>query len=350
MITPLPKGRTEHWTAHAVGPDGNRVRLALDADMPGQVAWDDTRQSPITATLHCHGTPPELMGGQWVDLALHVKGHPSIHWPPLVPVKDNPVYEHGRWFTLQLIDQTVILAADGLDFTQVLPAGTPIVPAMKALAVNPWQDWALQWPAVDHTLRNDIELDFSSSPLGGINRLAEALNAHQMTPRMDGSLAVELWTPPALRAVQMVFGPGAAAGYEHRVGMERLHLEAPNVFHYTGNGSATSDQIIGRWRDEDPSSRYCIQNRRRRILDRASGEAATQELADAKAMRGGLEARGRGRRATIRGGYQPLTPRMAIQSANPAEPDLDADWIIESYTTIISGDASDTTWTIQEVV
>lgn len=345
MITPLPRDRRETWTAHVVSPDGGRVALGLDADLPGQLTWDDSRPTPISATLHCHGTPPELMTGQWVDLALVVNGEP-LHWPPLVPVKDTPLYEHGRWFTLQLTDQTINLAADGLDFARVLPAGTPIVSAMASLA----GDLAIAWPDVDHTLRNDIELGLSSAPLAGINQLAEALNAHHLAPRLDGDLAVESWTPPAERAVQMTFGPDGAAGYEHRVEMERFHLEAPNVVHYTGNGSAASGQLVGRWRDEEPSSPYAIQNRRRRILARGSGEAATQQLADQAARRLGLEARGRGRRATIRGGYQPLAPRMAVETRNPSEPDLDATWVIEKYVVVVGGEASDTTWTLQEVV
>src|SRR5699024_8027283 len=291
----------EHWTAHVVNPDGSRTRLSLDADVPGNLTWD---ADGIDAYLSCHGTPPDLLTGQEVDLALHVNGTPH-HWPPLVPSEDDAVYEHGRWWSLHLLDRTSDLAADGLDFAQVLPAGTAIVPAMHALAESPWRDWTIHWPDVDHTLRNDLELPLSTSPLAAINTLGEALNAYPLAPRLDGALALELWVPPAERAVQMRFGPGAAAGSEHRVHTERLHFRAPNVFPYTGNGSASSDPVIGRWRDEDPTSVYSIANRRKRILGTGSGEAATQEIADAKAMRGGLEARGRGRHATIKGGYQP---------------------------------------------
>src|SRR5699024_3414425 len=88
VSTPLPKNRREHWTGHVVNPDGSRTRLALDADIPGNLTWD---ADGIDAYLSCHGTPPDLLTGQWVDLALHVNGTPH-HWPPLVPSEDDAVY------------------------------------------------------------------------------------------------------------------------------------------------------------------------------------------------------------------------------------------------------------------
>lgn len=346
MRTPLPRARTETWTAEIVDPDGNRSVLPLDADQPGRLTWDG---DGIDAVVNSLGTPPDFMSDQRIELTLTVNGQ-RHKFPPLVPVKDDPVIEQEEWYSLHLIDETIILAADGLDFAQVLPAGTAVVAAMKQLAQASAPDLHITWPTLDHTLRNDVELALSSAPLAGINTLAESINALKLGPRIDGGLAMEPWVPPNLRAKQMIFGAGQLAGYEPRVNLQRFYLEAPNVVHYTATGSSSSDRIVGRWRDLDPLSPYSIPRRRRRILATGSGEAATQAIADEQARRVGVEARGRGRTATIRGGWQPVIPYDVIGTEHPDKAALRADWEVLSMSVVVGGEASDTDWSIKEVI
>ena len=105
---------------------------------------------------------------------------------------------------------------------------------------------------------------------------------------------------------------------------------------------------MGRWRDEAPSSPWGIPKRDRRVLAEGKGEAADQTIADEKAMRLVMEARGRGRKATITGAFQPVYPGHVITTAHPDHPDLSATWEV---TGVSGGTAlgSDTTWELQEV-
>lgn len=346
MRTPLPRARRETWTAELIQPDGTRTELPLDADQPGQLTWD---ADGVDAVITCHHLPPELLTGQRIALTLWVDDEPQ-RFPQLVPVKDDPtVDEAGAWYRLHLIDETILLAADGLDFSRVLDAGTPIVAAMQSLAAVSAPGLSIAWPVTDDTLRNPLELALSSSPLAGINRLAETINATRLAPAHDGRLSVQSWTPPAERPPQLPFGPDAAAGYEHRVDLQRFHLEAPNVVHYTASGSSSAAQLVGRWRDEDPTSPWSIPSRGRRILATASGDAASQEVADALARRRGLEARGRGREATLAGAWQPLYPYEVCEVRNPDHPLLDGRWEVLSIRVTVGGDVSDATWTIKEI-
>lgn len=345
----IPLGdRSEWWTADLVTRDGQHSALPLDADQPGTLTWDKSRQSPITATIYIHGNAPDLLADPRVRLTLWVNGEPH-QMPPLVPAKDDPVIEHGSWYQLQLVDETIIYAMDGLDFPQAWEPGSPAIGSARALLASSAPDLRVVLPDSSHTLRNPVTAQLGTDPLTLANGLLEAINATPLAPRLtDGALASQPWTPPTERPVVMTFGPDDA-GYEHRVDLTHLHLEAPNVQHFEANGSASAPKLVGRWRDLDPTSPYSIPRRHRRILgQRRSGEAATQQVADALARRYGLEARGRGRQATITGLWQPVTPGDVIETRHPLEPALNARWEVLVMRTII-GEVSDTTWTLKEV-
>lgn len=348
MTMPLPKTRRdEQWTAHIIHPNGDAEPLALDADMPGDITWDIEQQSPIGANLPCIGPVPDLLGGQTIRLTYSYHGGEHT-LPLLVPTKDDPVYELGEWFTLDLIDQTIALAADGLDFGRVLPAGTVVTTAMAELIADSAPDLAISLPDLDLTLRNPVELRLSMAPLEAVNLLAEAIGSTPLAPRLDGVLASAPWVEPRMRGVTMAFGPGDG-GMVPRVETSSDYLAAPNVVHYTTTGSASADPLVGRWIDDDPTSNWSISRRRRRILATGSGDAATQEIANQHAARIGLQARGRGRTATIRGAWQPLAPGQVITTEHPDHPKLTATWEVRSMR-ISTALGSDTTWTLKEVI
>lgn len=373
MTTPLPRHRRdEQWQAHIVQPDGDLEPLALDAEVPGSITWDIDQQSPLGATLPCVGAVPELLTGQTIRLTYSYHGG-EHSLPPLVPVKADPVYELGEWFTLDLIDQTILLAADGLDFGKVLSAGTVVTTAMADLiaasapdlmgggsfpggGVYPGDDPVpgsstplVALPDLDLTLRNPLELRMSMAPLEAVNQLAETIGCTPLAPRLDGILASASWVEPRLREVIMAFGPGDGAGMLPRVDTTSDYLAAPNVVHYTTGGSAGADPLVGRWIDQDPTSRWSVTVRGRRILATASGDAATQEIANQHAARIGLQARGRGRTATIRGAWQPLAPGDVITTEHPDHPGLTATWEVRSMR-ISMALGSETVWTLKEVI
>lgn len=352
MITPIPWERSEAWVAEVVNPDGTHGPLQLDADQPGTLTWDGNAQTPIRYTGHCLGTPPELMRDQRIQLTLNIDGRDPFQFPRLVPVKDNPVYEWATWFSLGAVDETIIYAADGIDFPLVLDSGAQAVASARNVLTASAPDLPVILPDSDLTLRNQLSFNLGTSPLEISNQLMEVIGGTRLAPSMEGTLTSRIWTPAADRAVTMIFGPDESdAGYQHRIEIQRLHLEAPNVQHYVGNGSQDSAQITGRWRDEDPRSPYSIPSRRRRILGKqASGEAATQAIADQMARRAGLEARGRGRTATITGLWQPLVPGDVIQTRHPLFPELVTRWEVLTVAITVGGDASDTTWTLREVI
>ena len=347
-LKPIPDARRERWSATILQLDGTQTALGLDRDQPARVTWKQTDQSPIGANLICHGEPPELRHGQAVMLAYHVNGG-SFALPPLVPVIDKPIYEMGSWFSLDLIDQTIHFAADGIDFGIVYEAGTPIIPTVRAVLTASDPDMPVVLPAIDYTLRNPLDFQISTAPLAIINKLLDAAGATPLAPGDDGVLRSDVITSPAKRPIRMRFGPTQIdAGYEPRIEAESDYLAAPNVGHFIADGSSQADQIIGRWRDEDPMSPWGIPRRKRRILARDQGEAATQEIADDKARRIVLEARGRGRVAKLKGGWQPVYPGHIITTEHPDFPDLSATWEV---TDMAWGTAlgSDTTWTLKEV-
>ena len=349
-VTPIPDARRETWTATVLNPDGTQIPLAMDQDQPARWTWKQTDQSPLGATLHCHGTPPELRHGQLVLLAYQANGI-SYPLPPLVPVIDKPIYEmDGRWFSIDLIDETINLAADGIDFSVVYDAGAHIVNTCRAVIAASDPSLAVVLPAMDHTLRNPLDFQVSTAPLVIVNKLLDALGANPLAPGPDdGVLRSDAWIPPASRPVRMRFGPSLLdAGYLPRIDVETDYLAAPNVGHFTADGSQKAGQIVGRWRDEAPSSPWGIPKRDRRVLAEGKGEAADQTIADEKAMRLVMEARGRGRKATITGALQPVYPGHVITTAHPDHPDLTATWEV---TGVSGGTAlgSDTTWELQEV-
>ena len=352
-VTPIPDTRRETWTATVLNPDGTQIPLAMDQDQPARLTWRQTDQSPIGATLFCHGTPPELRHGQLVLLAYKANGA-SYPLPPLVPVIDKPIYElTGRWFSLDLVDQTINLAADGIDFPSVYDAGTPIVAKARQVIAASDPDLAVVLPSLDYTLRNPLDFPISTSPLAIVSKLLDAAGATPLAPSPDdGLLRSDAWLPPSARPVRMKFGPSILAehaGYLPRVDVVNDYLAAPNVGHFIADGSAKADQLVGRWRDEAPSSPWGIPKRGRRIIATDKGEAATQTIADEKAMRLVIEARGRGRKATITGGFQPVWSGHVITTDYPDHPDLSATWEV----TDVSVDTrlgSDMTWTLQEVI
>lgn len=350
-ITPIPDARIESWSATLLNPDGSQTSLPLDADQPLTWSWEQGAQSPVGAKLICHGTRPELRHGQLVQIAYHAN---DVRYPlPLLaPIISWPSYDDaGRWFSLDLVDQTINLAADGIDFAAVYVAGTPIIATVRAVLTASDPDLPVALPGLDYTLRNPLDFPLSTAPLEIANKLLDAAGATPLAPGPDdGVLRSDPWTPPSTRPVRMVFGPDLMdAGYSPRIDAESDYLAAPNVGHFVADGSSSADQLVGRWRDEDSASPWGIPMRGRRILARDSGEVATQEIADEKARRLVMEARGRGRSAKITGGFQPVFPGHIVETRHPDYPELSARWEVVGVSGS-SAPGSDTTWELQEVV
>ena len=357
-MIPIPDARREEWAAVVVNPDGSTLPLPLDADQPGTITWQQDQQSPVGAHLTCHGTPPELRHGQTVHVTYRCNGE-TWHLPPLIPVIDKPVYDGaGRWFGLDLIDQTITFAADGIDFAAVFDAATPIISTVRGVLNASDPAIPVQLPDLDFTLRNPLDFPLSTAPLTIANTLLDIAGATPLAPGPDdGALRSDVWVAPSARPVRMRFGPHMlrpddtwepGAGYLPRIDAENDYLAAPNVGHFVASGSSSADQLIGRWRDDDPFSPWGVPQRGRRILAAGSGDAASQEIADDKARRLVMEARGRGRTATIRGAWQPVWPGHVIATDHPDFPDLSARWEVVGVR-VSMGLGSDTEWTLREV-
>ena len=66
-------------------------------------------------------------------------------------------------------------------------------------------------------------------------------------------------------------------------------------------------------------------------------------------MRLVIEARGRGRKATITGGFQPVWPGHIITTDYPEHPDLSAKWEVTEVA-VDTRLGSNMTWTLLEVI
>lgn len=355
-MQPLPRTRyDEHWSATVIDADGiAQEQLTLDADTPGRIDWKADQPSPLGARLDLIGPIPDLTQGQSVQLAYHHDDADPIALPPLAPQGHAETREMGAFVALQLIDQTITLAADGLDFPADYPVATPALATARALLTQHAPDLDVQLPTIDYTLREPITRPVSTDLLGLTRDLLAAAGATPLAPRLgQPGLHSEPLTLPSARPIAMAFGPEQVdAGYLPTVTLDTDYLATANVAHYHAG------DIIGRWRDEDPHSRWSIPRRGRRILTQSRGEAATQAIADAAAQALALKVRrrrldgsivgGRGRIATITGAWQPLQPGDVIRVDHPDHPDVSGLWeILDCATTTALG--SDTSWTIREV-
>lgn len=356
-VTPWPRdGRIEQWTAQIIQPNGiPGDMLPVDPDVAGRVVWSDA-QSPVGVTLTIHGKVPPLAGGQLVQPIYsfdhHATGPVEYRLPALSVQGVEPLYDVGQWFDLSLIDQSIDYAGDGIDFPLVLPAGTVIMQAARQVLQTSIPGRPVTLPDLDLTLRNLLEFSTTTDPLLIVNKLMEAAGCTDLapvSPAQGGGLASQQWTAPTLRPVKMVFGPGDGAGFLPQVRTKSDYLSTPNVAHYETQGGASADPLVGRWRDEDPRSEWSIPSRGKRVFAKpGKGEAATQAIADQHAMRIGTDHPGRGRTATIRGGYQPLISGDIIETVHPDHPDLTATWEVLSATTTTAA-GSETSWDIKEV-
>lgn len=353
QITPWPKtrGRTSlpRFTAQVIEPDGTPgAKLPLDTAAPGRIDWSRA-ESPLGATMTIHGGQPVLAEGQTIQLGYQFDGV-RFDYPPMAPQAADDLFDTSEWFDLSVIDPTSDLAADGLDFPLVLQAGTPIMAAAAAVMRQSRPSQLFTLPDLDLTLRNQLDWGIGTDHLLIFNALMEAAGCTQLAPTVDSpGLVVQPWTAPGDRPVRMAFGPGDGAGMLPDVRTPSDFLGTPNVAHYEAAGSATSDALVGRWRDEDPTSPWSIGRRRKRILaPKGSGQAANQLIADQQAMRIGLDHPRRGRTATIRGGFQPVFPGHIITTRHPKHPKLAATWEVLTVSTDMGLEAM-TTWTIKEV-
>lgn len=356
-LTPWPRDgrRDEQWQLQIIQPDGQPGdMLPVDPEVPGRVSWSGA-QSPIGATFTVHGTPPPLAGGQLVQPVYSFRSDDldvEYRFPALSVQGVEPLYDVGEWFDLSLIDQTIDYAGDGIDFPLVMDAGTVIMDAAAAVLQASIPGRAFTLPDTDLTLRNLLEFRTTTDPLLIFNTLMEAAGCTQLSPvapLLGEGLVSRHWTAPNKRPIRMRFGPGDGAGFLPEVRTKSDYLNTPNVAHYETPGGANADPLVGRWRDEDPLSMWSIPTRGKRVFAKPGrGEAATQLIADQHAMRIGTDHPGRGRTATIRGGFQPLVAGDIIQTVHPDHPDLSATWEVVDCDTATSL-GSETTWSLKEV-
>lgn len=296
--------RLEGWQLDAITPAGQIVCTLPMVKDSGQHDWQLDRPNPLG--LSCtvgdrlaSGDPLPDLRGLWLRATHRINGVSHLLATVVVTGAPRALTSTTSMLRLTGVDPTVLLSVARLRKQLTLPVATPIAETVRSLIATYTPLVTASIGDTDETLRTILTFEAGTPVLEVVTKLLEAAAYTRLAPRPDGSLWTTQWTPQSDRPTELTFNDSGMAPFLPDLELDDNYLTAPNEVIALGKGGQDMPPVAGRWPDAPPLNP---------VTEVIDVDATSIEAARMQARRYFDTARGRARRTTVRGPWQPITP------------------------------------------
>ena len=232
----------------------------------------------------------------WLKVRLRPWSHDlttgmSLPWGVYIPVVSQAdISPKGRSWSGTIVDKTSILNASGPLETYSVASGTQIIPLVVSI-IQEQADSRIASTPSDATTSGMMTWDSDATWLRIINDLLDAAHYFAISTDRWGQWRIDPYVLPASRGVRHAFTPGIDSIHLPSFASVRDETNVPNRVRCIGQADGENQPLVGVAINENPLSRYSVQQRGRIIEKRYDNvEASDQATLNAIAQRRLVEA------------------------------------------------------------
>lgn len=275
----MSRTRTERWTWDLLDLNDQVIRTLSTVDTGGVLEGNVNADIRWGGRFAMHEDEWDI---DWLKVRLRPVYHDlttevELPWGLYIPVVPQTDFSPtGRSWSGTIVDKTSILAGSGPVETYSVAPGTNITNLVMQI-IREQADDRIACTQSDVVTTGMMTWSTDATWLRIVNDLLDAAGYFAVWCDRWGQWRVEPYSLPSDRLVKHVFEPGPESVHLPRFARVQDEMNVPNRVRCVGQASGDDPPLIGVAVNENPESRYSVQQRGRVIETRYDNVEATDQ-------------------------------------------------------------------------